>query len=42
MADPPLAPRFLDLVHTIMICIANWLYLILHFGNGVAAQEILW
>ena len=21
---------------------ANWLYLILHFGNGVAAQRILW
>lgn len=33
---------FLDLIHTVMICIANWLYLILHFGNGVAAQRILW
>lgn len=34
--------RFLDLVHTVMICLANWMYLIAHFGNGVAAQEILW
>ncbi|KAJ3556119.1 hypothetical protein NM688_g2205 [Phlebia brevispora] len=32
----------LDLSHTIMICIANWIYLIRHFGDRAEADHITW
>ncbi|KIP12549.1 hypothetical protein PHLGIDRAFT_124074 [Phlebiopsis gigantea 11061_1 CR5-6] len=33
---------FLDLLHTAMICSANWMYLITHFGGDLSSQKILW
>ena len=33
---------FLDFVHTIMTCIANWVYLIQHFGDQAEADHITW
>ncbi|THH02602.1 hypothetical protein EW026_g262 [Hermanssonia centrifuga] len=32
----------LDLLHTIMVCLANWSYLIVHFGDGEASKKIAW
>ncbi|KAJ3552896.1 hypothetical protein NM688_g3913 [Phlebia brevispora] len=32
----------LDFAHMMMICTANWQYLIEHFGNGSTASQIAW
>lgn len=32
----------LDFVHTVMACIANWVYLVKHFGDRVEADHITW
>lgn len=34
--------RSMDFVHTVMVCIANWLYLIEHFGDTSGTDEINW
>lgn len=34
--------RSMDFVHTVMVCIANWLYLVEHFGDRSGTDEINW
>ena len=41
-SSPLTRTRALDLLHGAMICLANWMYLISHFGDGSASKQILW
>lgn len=34
--------RFLDLLHTAMICLANWSYLIVNFGDRTISDFVFW
>lgn len=34
--------RTLDLVHTVFICVANWIYLVENFGDVAKADHIFW
>ena len=32
----------MDMLHTVMVCIANWSYLIEHFGDVRRSDHIIW
>ena len=34
--------RLLDIIHAAMVCLANWSYLIDHFGDDEASKRIAW